>query len=76
MPDTISQIQSQLAALKLEVKDLRSGYLTINRRYTLTIESLRDLTSHASDAANLSSQASLKSVAAAKKCRCSYRRCC
>lgn len=47
MNDTISQIQEQLGALQLEVKDLRSGYLTVNRRYTATIESLRDLTSHA-----------------------------
>ncbi len=66
MTDTISQIQAQLTALQLEVKDLRSGYLTVNRRYTVTIESLRDLTNHASEAAKFSSQASLKSVAAAK----------
>lgn len=66
MTDTISQIQAQLAALQLEVKDLRGGYLTFNRRYTVTIESLRDLTNHASEAAKFSSLASLKSVAAAK----------
>lgn len=47
MPDTISQIQSQLIALQLKVKDLRGGCLTVNRSYTVTIESLRDLTSHA-----------------------------
>lgn len=66
MTDAISQIQAQLGVLQQEVKDLRGGYLTINRRYTVTIESLRDLTSHASEAANLSSQVTLKSVSAAK----------
>ena len=50
----------------MEIKDLRGGYLAINRRYTVAIESLRDLTSHLLMAANLTSQASLKSVSAAK----------
>ena len=47
----MSQIQTQLDELRLEVRDLRAGLLSVNRRYIVTIESLKDLTEHASEAA-------------------------
>jgi hypothetical protein len=66
MTDEIQKIYSKIVGLETEVGDLRQGYLLINRRYSAALTSLKELTSHASEAAKRSASGALKAAEAAK----------
>ena len=51
MQEEAAKIYEKLAALETEVLSLRDGYLIVNKRYSETLQSLKALTTDASEAA-------------------------
>jgi len=60
-------IFAKLAGLEDEIKNLREGYLTINKRYSDVLISLKDLTSHSTEAAKRAAIAAEKAAFASRK---------
>lgn len=51
MSEEIDRIHSRLTELEIEIANLRQGYIVVNERYNAAMESLRMLTTHATEAA-------------------------
>ena len=66
MTDELKKIYSKLVLLETEVSDLRHGYVLINRRYSVVLTSLKDLTAHACESAKRSANAAIKAADAAR----------
>ena len=66
MEDEVRKINQRLTDMQKEIDSLRQGHLAVNRRYVAALESLKQLTIHAREAAQRAADASTKAALAAR----------